>query len=765
MITNIVYIKPYFSCKNIFFRFLLFYSFTHRIRVYLPISCVMMHFFLIRLLPFFLFFCELSTHRILASEYPPDCSPGTLMNDLLIVDYWNRQINDRLPVTYNNLLQGGYFAMPSARMGDDGEIGVGYSYVPPYRNYNLRCQILDRLELSGSYRIFHGIKDPTLSQHGFGDLSDKGVNFKFSLFSPEESEYKLPGIAFGLEDFMGTRGFHAQYVVLTQVILDYNLELSLGYGTHRIDGFFGGFNWIPFRNIQYRPLNILKTLSLTAEYDATPYHRAEIEKHPKGRVKKSPINFGIKYRAWDTLDLSLSYIRGDELSFSVATSYNFGYTEGFLPKIDDPLPYRTPINCNPLGIRRAEETLAAELMSAFETQSLTLLDIYISYNDELQKVLRLSVLNETYRLEKEVRCQIDHLLAALVPSDISNVVVVINSEGFPIQEYCYSMDAVRLFAEQKIGPYELAIFSPLTEVTDFDTSNSLHFRTCERHLYNFEVSPDLHTLFGSSRGKFKYALGVHLACNGFLWEGIYYDILLGYTFLNDMGKLKNYDILNPSRLPNVRSDAIEYYRQMGCSLDQGFLQKNWNLGHGFYARVAGGYFEEAYAGAVTEFLFYPLNSPWAIGIEGAILKKRNYRGLGFTNTVRQFDGECVSYHRFLGSQYFVNLYYDWIDAHLDFKISAGKFLADDWGVRNEITRYFPSGMRLTLWYTLTNGHDKINGKTYYDKGISFSMPFDIFYTYSERSRWNYGMSAWLRDVGVQAMSGQQLYELINEQRQ
>jgi len=724
-----------------------------------PIALRLCAFMLKFFIPIFISF------QLIASDYPCDCPPGTLMNDLLIVDYWNKQIYDRLPVTYNNLFQGGYFAMPSARMGDDGEIGVGYSYVPPYRNYNLRCQIFDQLELTGSYRIFHGIEDPILSKYGFGDFSDKGVNFKFALFSPEDSEYKLPGIAFGLEDFMGTRGFHARYVVLTQVILDQNLEISLGYGARRINGFFGGINWIPFRNTQYRWLNLLKTLSLTAEYDATPYKRADIERHPGGRVKKSPINFGIKYRAWDAFDLSLSYIRGDALSFSVATSYNFGYTKGFLPKIDDPLLYRSPVNCEPMGIRRSEEALAAELVFAFRAQSLTLLDIYLSYNECLEKVLRLSVLNETYRLEKEVRSQIDHLLAALIPSDIEEVIVIINSEGFPIQEYHYSMNAVRLFADHEIGPYELALLSPLTEVTDFDPCNTLHFFSCDRHLYNFEVSPDIHTLFGSSRGKFKYSLGLHLACNGFIWQEVYYNVLLGYTFANNMGKLKNYDVLNPSQLPNVRSDVMQYYRQMGCTLDQAYLQKNWHLGSGFYARLAGGYFEEEYGGAVTELLFYPLDSPWAIGIEGAVLKKRAYRGLTFTDKIRQFDGERVTYHHFLGSQYFVNLYYDWMDAHLDFKVSAGKFLANDWGVRNEISRYFPSGMRLTLWYTLTNGHDKINGKTYYDKGVSISMPFDIFYTYSERSRWNYGMSAWLRDVGVQAMTGEQLYELINEQRQ
>lgn len=684
------------------------------------------------------------------------------MNDLLIVDYWNRRINDRLPVTYNNLLQGGYFVMPSARMGQDGEIGIGYSYVPPYRNYNLRCQILNRLELTGNYRIYHGIDDPLLSQYGFGDLSDKGINVKYALFSPEESEYRLPGIAFGLEDFIGTRGFHARYIVLTQVLLDYNLEISLGYGEGRIRGFFGGINLMPFRNTRWK---LLELLSLTAEYDATPYHRAEIERHPKGRVKKSPINFGLKYRVGDFADFAVSYIRGDALSFAVSTHYNFGYTEGFLPKIDNPLPYKAPVNVEPLGIRRAEQTLAAELVFAFQEQSLTLLDIYLSYNDSLQKALRLNVLNETYRLEGEVREQLNSLLAGLIPSDIAEVTVVIYSEGFPIQEYYYTMDCVRLFASREICAYELNILTPMTEVSDVDPFNSAHLLARSRHLYNFEVSPDINTVFGSSTGKFKYSLGLNLAFNGFLWQDVYYNILLGFTFATNLGKALGYDRLNPSQLINVRSDIVQYYRRRGVCLQQAYLQKNWNLGKGFYARLAGGYFEVEYAGGATELLYYPVGSSWAIGIEGAVFKKRAYQGLGFTNVVRKLHGFVPSWQQFTGSQYFVNLYYDWEWAHLNFKVAAGKFLANDWGVRNEISRYFPSGMELTLWYTLTNGHDKINGKNYYDKGVSFSVPLDIFYTYSERSRWNYGLSAWLRDVGVQAMTGENLYQLINEQRQ
>lgn len=690
-------------------------------------------------------------------------SPSNLMDDLLIVDYWNRRINERFPVIYNNLLQGGYFAMPSARMGEEGEIGIGFSYVPPYHNYNLRCQVFQQLEITGNYRVFRGIKDPILSPLGFGDFSDKGANIKFALFSPEDSEYKLPGIAFGFEDFIGTRAFHARYLVLTQVFLELNLEASLGYGTNRIRGFFGGLHWMPFRRCCSLPW--LQNLSLVAEYDATPYHKKKLEPHPKGRIKKSPINFGIKYRFFDYFDLSLSYIRGDKLSFAASTFYNFGETEGFLPKIDNALLYTAPINIEPLGLRRMEETLVPELIFAFQGQGFTLLDIHLSFNDCGQKLLRLNILNETYRLESEVRCHLNNLLAGLIPSDIVEVIAVINSEGFPIQEYHYNMDFVRLYSTKQMCLHELCILTPMREVTYPDPFASSHLFSRKRHLYNFEIAPNIHTLFGSSSGKFKYTLGLNFSFNGFLWKDVYYSLRIGTTFGTNMAKSQGIDRLNPSQLINVRSDVVNYYRRRGVALDEAYLQKNWNMGCGWYSRVAGGYFEEEYGGLATEFLYYPVNSAWAFGIEGAVLKKRKETGIGFTNKIRQYHGFIPTFHKFLGSQYFLNLYYDWEPACLDFKISAGKFLANDWGVRNEISRYFPSGMRLSIWYTWTNGHDKINGKTYYDKGISFSMPFDIFYTYSERSRWNYGMSAWLRDVGVQAMTGQQLYELINDQRQ
>lgn len=678
-----------------------------------------------------------------------------LERDLALVSWVDGQVNDRLPVTFNYLLQGGYWNMPSARMGGDGEIGLGYAWVNPYIHYNLRVQLNPYIEISGDYRIYKGVDDPILTPLGFGDLSDKGANVKLALIRPEDSLYILPGVAVGLEDFIGTKSFYARYVVLTQVFLKQNLEVTLGYGQKRIRRFFGGVAWTPFRRCE---LPFLKNLSFVAEYDAIPYEDEEVEKHPKARRKKSPINFGVKTRLLDHIDLSLSYIRGHRLACSVSAFYNFGYCTGFLPKIDDPLPYTAPVIWEPLGKMRPADLLSQQLLFPFYEQGFDLLEIWI-----LEKKLYLRLINNNYLNAAVVQERLNALLGGLIPLDIEEVVTLIEGDGFPVQEIRFNMDFVRQFKQKEICAYELNIINPVREATRPPCEAELLFKQ-RRNLWNLEVFPKSYTFFGSSRGKFKYALGVHVGMNGFLFDKIYYSTLLGWIGVSNLGHTQGIDRLNPSQLVNVRTDINRYYEQRGITLDQAYLQRNWNMGKGWFSKISLGYFEEEYGGIAAEALYYPVGSQLAVGMEGAFLGKRTYSGLGFTNRFRKLRGREPYWIHFTPSQGFLNLYYNWCDAQMTFKVKAGKFLANDWGARFELIRYFPSGLRLSAWYTYTNGNDHINGSTYHDKGVSFSMPLDIFYTHSIRDRWGYGMSAWLRDVGVIAGTGKGLYDMITEER-
>lgn len=685
-----------------------------------------------------------------------------LMRDLLIVEDLDRKINDRLPVTYNFQLQGGYLNMPSARMGCDGEIGFGYAYVPPYRLWNLRVQLTERIEITGNYRIFNGIADPVLSQSGFGDFSDKGANVKFMIFSPEDSNYTLPGLSFGFDDFLGTRAFKSSYVLLTQVFKECNLEMTLGFGSDRIRGVFGGFNWFPFHNLDAR---LLQPFCITGEYDAIPYKSHKREPHPDGRNQKTPFNIGVKYRLFDFIDMTAAYVRGTEFSCSLSAYYNFGYTKGFVPKINEPLLYRTPIINEPIGCRRPKDAVAFDYAYAFFEQGFRLLEGHLEYDFCNKSTLRFRIANDRYRTESQVRARLNNLVAFLTPSNVDTVIITMDTEGMPIQEYHYPAPLLAEFANGEMGPYELEVITPLQEATWPDPCSSIEIYKCHRDLWNFVIAPRTHTFFGSSQGKFKYALGIGPGINGFLSDSVYYSVLLGYTLFSDLKHVGNVDRLNPSQIINVRTDSARYYKQTGLVVDELYLQKNWALGCGWYARAGIGYFEQMYGGGVSEVLYYPLDQNWAFGLQGAVVKKRKTTGLGFTNLITKYKGFTPTFRYFTGSQLFANFYYTWPEAKLDFKIQAGKFLANDWGARYEIARYFPSGLILTMWYTTTSAKDNLNGQRYYDKGISFSMPVDVFYTSSSCARWGYGMSAWLRDVGASALTGQELYQMIREHRE
>lgn len=698
-----------------------------------------------------------------AADNCPAPNGQNLLDDLLVVEYWNQKLNDRLPVTYNNFLQGGYINMPSARMGQEGEIGAGYSHVHPYINYNLRFQLIDRLEISGSYRIFKGVDDPILTPLGFGDMSDKGVNVKFAFFHPEDSDYRLPGFAFGFDDFIGTQNFKSQYLVLTQVFIDHDAEASIGYGMQRLRRWFGGIQWTPFRRDKCW---WLRGITLVAEYDATPYHDPKIEKHPRGRKSLTGWNGGFKYRLLDQIDFNISYVRGHKWAFAASTFYNFGNTKGFIPKINDPLPYRAPINVEPLGETRPEQAMTQDLVYAFREQGFDLLQVWMHYDEECNKVLRLNVYNVIFRSERDVRSRLNHLLAYLIPADIDLVVVTMESEGFPIQDYRFWMDFVRRFGGHDMCAHELRILSPMTEASFPDPYTETLLFKQRRDWWNVDFYPQTHTFFGSSRGKFKYALGLASLIDGFFYDDVYYSVELGYTFWSNLHHLQGVDRLNPSKLINVRTDIVEYYRQPGLTVNEAFFQKVWNMGGtGWYTKAAFGYLEREYAGLAGEFLYYPVKGRWAIGLEGAIYRKRSYRGLGFTDKIRKTEHFIVRHVPFpYGSQYFLDLYYEYKEAKLDTRIRIGKFLANDYGARYEISRNFDSGMRITFWYTYTNGNDIINGKTYHDKGVAISLPLDLFYMQTSRETWTYGMSAWLRDVGVIGGTGRDLYYMINDQR-
>ncbi|MDP1836055.1 MAG: YjbH domain-containing protein [Chlamydiales bacterium] len=697
------------------------------------------------------------------------CGPGlternpgeALMRDLMIVKQINNCACDRMPVTYNHLLQGGYLNMPSALMADEGTLRVGFSSVPPYYNINVALQPFPNLEATLNYRIFRGVDDPILSPMGFGDMSDRGINLKFALTRPEDSDYWLPGVAIGADDFLGTKNFQALYIVGTQVWPLYNLEASVGYGGDRYHALFGGVIWQPFRRWCY---SWLRPIVLVAEYDATNYRDPNFEKHPKGRNVSSRINFGLKYRAFNWIDMSVAQVRGEEFAWSLSTSWDLGVPYRLIPALDDPKPYCAPVNTEPLGCYRTELALTEELTYTLRDQGFEVWEIGVGTTECTDTELRIRVSTDRWMYSCDTYQRLREILVALIPDDFDIVTVIIEaSRGFPVQEYCFRQEYLGAARAKGICRYELDLLTWEGEASACPCDYHLTFLR-QYPLLNWFAAPKMRYLFGSSRGKFKYAVGLNVGTDGFLFDEIFYRFQLGYIAKSSIPPNIQQDTLNPSQLPNVQTDVLNYYQERNITIDEFLLQKNWNLGCGLYGRLSTGLFTQFYGGFAGEVLYYPLHSCWALGAEVAKLYKRNTKGVSFSKTIRKFDGTNVTYVDFDGMQYFLDGYYIWKEADIDFKVSVGRFLAGDKGARFEVARTYASGLRLYGWYTYTDGHDHINGELYFDKGIGFTMPIDIFLTHSSAETWGESISAWLRDVGFRSGTGEGLFQLIHDTR-
>ncbi len=651
--------------------------------------------------------------------------------------------------------------MPSARMERTGMVAFGFAYTPPYNTYGLNFQMFNRLELSANYRIFNGILERHFGKEGFGDDAERIGNLKLGILAEEDDFKYLPLIAFGADDFIGTQRFNSRYVVATEVIRPWNLELTLGWGAKRLKGFFGGFAWTPFRQLE---LPVLKDMTFMAEYDATDYKHHPHE-HPQGRCVASRINGGVGFLFKDTIQLTVSSVRGTDVAASASLRYPFGTTSGLFPKTKDALTYRSPCDREPLGIHRTEKDFIHELSYAFSHQGLDLYRAHLGYEEGTGKILWITLVNNRYREEKDVRSRTEHVLAALIPSNVSTTIVCVEADGVVCQAYLFRTEDLLRWKEGLIDDFTLKTLSPMQDapIRKLDPEAELLFHR-HKPIWTFTVLPRLITFFGSANGKFKYSLAAIAYPEGYLFDNVYYKLQLSYDIVSSLSGLGSPDKLNPSKLPNVRTDSMRYYKEHTFAVEQAFLQKTWNFGKGWFYRIGTGYFEPAYGGGATELLYYPAGSDWAIGLEVAAVMKRQYHGLKFTGHVNEFRDHTLSTIPFFGLQCFLDFYYDFKPLQMDLILSGGRFLARDLGLRTEIGRYFKSGMRFALWYTVTNGHDKINGSTYFDKGFSFSMPLDIFLKQSSRTYLGYAMSAWLRDVGARANTGKRIYWTVEEER-
>ncbi|MCF7936374.1 MAG: YjbH domain-containing protein [Synergistales bacterium] len=198
----------------------------------------------------------------------------------------------------------GLWEYPTAEMPGDGRGRFGAVNYAPYSAAYTNLNYLPWMELN--LRLTRFGTGPLISD-AYGKYKDKAMDLKLLLW---EQEGRLPSIAVGATDIMGTKITNAQYAVATYG--GRRWSASFGYGTDRLNGFYGGLAWRPSG-----------WLELKAEYSPLDY-TGDVAggKQIMPEKPSSKVNVGaVASTPWGP-DVSVSYQRGDEFCFGMSYNYD-----------------------------------------------------------------------------------------------------------------------------------------------------------------------------------------------------------------------------------------------------------------------------------------------------------------------------------------------------------------------------------------------------------------------------------------------------------
>ncbi|MCL5777810.1 YjbH domain-containing protein [Limibaculum sp. FT325] len=235
----------------------------------------------------------------------------------------------------------GLIDMPSAEMQPDGQISITSSYFGEYMRNTLSAQIFPGIEAAFRYSILNDFL-----QGGTGDLYDRSFDIKFRVLRESET---WPNVVVGLQDFLGTGIYSAEYLAASKRFFDGSVVLTGGVGWGRLGtanttenvfcsaidsfcdrgdfdgvggevnfgrffqgedmGFFGGIQWD----------TPIEGLALKVELSSDDYAREEAS----GQFEREiPVNFGVEYRPVESVEIGAYYVYGSEFGVRLTLSGN-----------------------------------------------------------------------------------------------------------------------------------------------------------------------------------------------------------------------------------------------------------------------------------------------------------------------------------------------------------------------------------------------------------------------------------------------------------
>ena len=655
----------------------------------------------------------------------------------------------------------GLMQMPTARLQPEGQFSAAYQYNDVYDFYTASLALFPWLEATARYALVHDLlysNDPSFS--GDTEYTDKSFDVKLRLL---EESYWLPQVSVGFQDFAGTGLFDGEYLVASKRWGAFDVTLGLGWGYMGNRGNFrgdksrsndcgrdtsykdngGSFDYgrmftgcsALFGGIEYQ--TPYQPLSLKIEYDGNDYRsdfpvvRGKTEMTPA-----TPWNFGVNYAFAHWGDLRVSYERGNSLHLGLRLHSNFNQIKSLW--LEEAKPAYQPAEPRSTMTNEEWQQLTAQIEQVAGYQSVSI------YQDDQSVTVKGE--QTRYRDRDEAH---ERVARVIVNSGISanEIRIVETEQQQPLTETILD----RTFTEQVLN--QAYIGSHISDAITRQDPQPIqgHRHTQPKSTLDFGVAPVLEQSFGSAedfylfavgvRGDVSYRLNQHWLFSASLYGNVYdnYD-KLNYTVPSDGTDLKRVRTLSRAYLDDrfrVHTAQINYIDYQG---------------YGIYNQFYGGYLESMFAGVGTEWLYRPLDSQWAVGVDINYVAQRDpRRALGIYHNEHQSDGG-LDYRVQTGtvtghaSLYWQPSFWSVLDNTL-FQISAGRYLSEDVGVTLDFSKQFASGIIVGAFAAKTDLSAEDFGEGSFNKGFYVSIPLETMTAKRNTSRATLGWMPIQRDGG------------------
>ena len=659
----------------------------------------------------------------------------------------------------------GLIDMPSALSAPDGQIAATMGRFDGQVRTTFTFQLLPKL--SGSFR-YSRIEDYSLpgARGSVDDYFDRSFDLRYRF--NDETEI-LPAFAVGLQDFLGTGAYGAEYLVATKTFGDkIRVTGGLGWGRFGSDGGFDNplgvlsseFDERPalefeeggtfaldqlfrgdaalFGGVEYA---VTDKLTLKAEYSSDAYER-ETE---LGLIERdSPLNFGLVYRPLPGVQLGASWLYGSELGLTGTFLIDPG-TRPFGPGLD---PAPSPIRIRQGDARAAatwdrakipEATIGATLQQALAAEGVELSSIELS-----DRAVRLRYTNTRYRAEAQAMGRIARMLSLGLPDSIERFTLEPMQRGVPLSAVTLSRSDIEAFADTAGGTQALSQRLVLQDAGPRDGLEPLP-RVDDRLSYG--LAPYARFTVFNNDEPFQVELGAQLSARYEITDSLVASGTLRqqlYTNREDPELI----VAEDDEPYPVRRNAALYADQGTTGIRDLTLAQYGRLAPDVYGRATIGYLEEMYGGLSTEVLWKPADSRLGLGAEVNYARQRDFDlGFGFQ------DYDVVTGH--------ASAYYDF-DNRFYGQVDVGRYLAGDWGATFTLDREFENGWSVGGYFTLTDVPFDAYGEGSFDKGIRVSIPLDYVVGQPTRREASTSLASLQRDGGAKLRVDGRLYEVVRD---